>query len=164
MGRRTSHHRDDFITAGLVFVKEHGVAALTARALAEAMGVSHTVMYRHFTNMDDLVQGIISRFYVEMEMSARVGDTPRARLESFIVNVRRTFTAYPNLVGYLNDRAFEWAIAALRCSTPVRGSASLRRSVPRRARCTETASWRTASIPRRWMRRHRIWSRRRSAR
>jgi AcrR family transcriptional regulator len=101
MSRRTSHHRDDFIAVGLVFVTEHGVAVLTARALAEAMGVSHTVMYRHFTNMDDLVQAIISRFYAEMEMPARVGETPRARLESFIVNVRRTFTAYPNLVGYL---------------------------------------------------------------
>jgi len=101
MGKRASHHRDDFVTAGLAFVKQHGVAALTVRALAEQMGVNHTVMYGHFANMDDLLGAIVAQFYAEMEMPAPAGGTPRERLESFIANVRRTLTAYPNLVAFV---------------------------------------------------------------
>jgi AcrR family transcriptional regulator len=98
---RVTHHRDDFVTAGLAFVREHGVSTLTARSLAEYMGVNHTVMYRHFTNMDDLMNAILSAFYAETEVPEPVGDTARQRLESFIANIRRTFSSSPELLALM---------------------------------------------------------------
>jgi TetR/AcrR family tetracycline transcriptional repressor len=95
--RRATHRREDFVAAGLEFVKQHGVADLTARSLAEHMGVNHTAMYRHFSNMGELQQALVDSFFLEMTVPGPLGDTARARLEALIVGVRRTFVKYPQL-------------------------------------------------------------------
>lgn len=96
--KRQTHHREDFIDAGLAFVKSRSVSELTVRSLAAEMGVSSAVMYAHFPSMEALYSAILDAFYSEIQLLEIVGTTPRERLESFMGNVSTTYHRYPQLV------------------------------------------------------------------
>ena len=51
--------RQEMIEAGLNIVREQGLAALTARSLAQALEASPKVIFGHFNNMEDFSQQVI---------------------------------------------------------------------------------------------------------
>ena len=51
--------RQEMIEAGLKIVREQGLAALTARSLAQTLEASPKVIFGHFKNMVDFSQLVI---------------------------------------------------------------------------------------------------------
>ena len=54
-GRKPTRSRDEFVFAAVNFADEHGLSALTLRALGYSMGASTTAVYRYFRDKDDLI-------------------------------------------------------------------------------------------------------------
>ncbi len=86
---RLYHHGDlraALIRAGLAILAEEGVQALTLRAAARRVGVSHNAPYRHFADKEALLAAIAEEGFVELadrveEARAQAGGSPRAQLE-----------------------------------------------------------------------------------
>ena len=82
------HHGDlraAIIATAITMAEEQGVAALSIRAIARRLGVSHAAPARHFANRSALLAGVaaaaFSLFSDELEKSAR-GATEEARLSA----------------------------------------------------------------------------------
>lgn len=77
------HHgnlRDALIGAALEELQENGPAGLSLRALARAVGVSATAVYRHFANKDELLADIATEGFqgLSAEMTALLRREPDA--------------------------------------------------------------------------------------
>jgi AcrR family transcriptional regulator len=56
---RYQHRRGDLLEAIGEYVLDHGVASLSLRRIAEAVGVSHVTLQHHFGTKDELVAEIV---------------------------------------------------------------------------------------------------------
>jgi len=90
--RRTSYHHGDLrnglLEAALELVKEKRSTHFSLRDLAERVGVSQPAIYRHFTDLDDLVSTLCRNGFeafdeIERQMMAKSSD-PWARLRGLI--------------------------------------------------------------------------------
>lgn len=54
-GRKPTRSRKEFVAAAVDYADEHGLSALTLRALGQSMGASTTAVYRYFRDKDDLI-------------------------------------------------------------------------------------------------------------
>jgi AcrR family transcriptional regulator len=59
---RYRHRRGELLEAAAEYVLEHGVASLSLRRVAEAVGVSHVTLQHHFGTKDQLVGEIVEHF------------------------------------------------------------------------------------------------------
>jgi AcrR family transcriptional regulator len=59
MARKTTFTRDDVVAAALGVLEAGGVAAITARRVADAMGASTAPVYSNFANMDEVIDAVI---------------------------------------------------------------------------------------------------------
>lgn len=59
MARKTTFTRDDVIEAALAVLEADGVAAVTARRVADTMGASTAPVYSNFGNMDELLDAVV---------------------------------------------------------------------------------------------------------
>lgn len=99
MGRQPAISREELIVAALAFVDEHGLEALTLRALAPVTGVSHTAMYTHFATKADMVNALAASVLGEV-LSLDIGafTTPREQLLAMARSIRSGMLRHPNLV------------------------------------------------------------------
>jgi AcrR family transcriptional regulator len=81
------------LRAGLKFVDEHGLDALTMRKLAHKLGVEAMSLYNHVESKDDLVGGILD--LVEAEIEAPGPGEWKAELRRSVVSAHETFTRHP---------------------------------------------------------------------
>ena len=114
-GRRlrwTEHRvqrRQGFVLAGIAAVDEHGPSA-SAEQIAEAAGVSRTVLYRYFRDRDDLRQAIADHVVAEVVASVlphleiTPESTPREIITSTIGVIVQWLDEHPNLYLFLRDR------------------------------------------------------------
>ncbi len=80
------------------FVDEHGITALTMRALGEQMGVDPTAVYRHFPNKESLIDAMLSALLGSALSQLSNGNrTPREEIMNTIMTVRSEFERHPNL-------------------------------------------------------------------
>lgn len=101
MARRPLRSREDFVTAALTFVDANGAAGLSARSLAEAMGLDPMTIYRYFASMDDLAGSVIDHIFGLMLQRALPEGSPRERLAAHLASVQRAFLAHPNALALL---------------------------------------------------------------
>lgn len=81
------------------FVDEHGISALTMRALGEKLGVDPTAVYRHFPNKEQLVDAMLNQLLGEaIEFVEPDGTSPRTVIFNFTQRLRATFQKHPLLV------------------------------------------------------------------
>jgi AcrR family transcriptional regulator len=59
---RYRHRRGELLDAAAEYVLEHGVARLSLRRVAEAVGVSHVTLQHHFGTKEQLVGEIVEHF------------------------------------------------------------------------------------------------------
>lgn len=60
--------RERALTAAVELADQQGFAALTMRALAQALGVEAMSLYHHVANKEDLVSGMVDRVFAEIEV------------------------------------------------------------------------------------------------
>lgn len=98
MVNESASRRDDYARAAMGFVDNHGLTALTMRALGQAMGVDPTAVYRHFPDKNQLIDAMLS-LMLEEALSPEVdGDVPpRERIIGTVMRVRHQFQRHPHL-------------------------------------------------------------------
>lgn len=60
-------------------IRADGMAGVTIRSIAAAVGVSHAALYRHVASIDDLLDEAAARF-----LRSIVGDDPEEEVEAFL--------------------------------------------------------------------------------
>ncbi len=89
--KRDSYHHNDLyhavITRAVEFMSERGGPAFSLRELATSLGVSHSAVYRHFTDKDALLECLTELGFREMRRyqkaaQSRAEDTPLAQLNA----------------------------------------------------------------------------------
>ena len=102
MGRPASLSRSGIIAAAALLVREHGVEALTARRLGDALGCDATALYRHFTTMADLEREVGDSFLRTVDVRAHDGDDWRATIRRICVKLRRVQVRQPRLAALVS--------------------------------------------------------------
>lgn len=82
--------------AALELIDEHGLDALTLRALGQATGMHHTAVYRHFSSRNDVLAAV-NAIVVQSGLDRVVtwSDDPRERLLSLIRALRAAMREHP---------------------------------------------------------------------
>lgn len=89
---------DEYVKAALEFVDEHGMAALTMRALGDKMGLDPTAAYRHFPKKEDLIDAMLGAILGNaITRLTETAKTPREDILETITAVRTEFENHPNL-------------------------------------------------------------------
>lgn len=77
---RYEHRRPELLAGAVEYILDNGVAELTLRPLAEALGVTHATLLRHFGSKEELVQEVVTAIRLGLldDLRASVGDDPAA--------------------------------------------------------------------------------------
>lgn len=75
---RYRHRRPELLTVVAAYVLEHGVADLSMRPLATAVGVSHGTLLHHFGSKENLVTEVMKLLREQMMDRAEVAGSPRS--------------------------------------------------------------------------------------
>lgn len=102
----TAERRTQIADAALRLLAEHGAAQLTAARIAQAVGVTDASLFRHFANMEAIVDAAIARFGEALATSLqRPERDPIDRLRAFFVHRQTLLRARPELLRLaFNDR------------------------------------------------------------
>jgi len=124
----------------LALVDEHGLAAMSMRAVAERVGLTSMALYPYVGGKDALLDGLVD--LLNLELGSACGDDPadidwRQRLRALGRAVRALAHAHPGAFPLLLNRAAagastSWLTAALRATLHDAGAAP--GDVPRLAR------------------------------
>jgi AcrR family transcriptional regulator len=85
MTERPYHHgnlKSELIRAGIALIEEHGLPALSLRAIAARAGVSHAAPRNHFRNLRDLLTAIAAEAFRMHAAAMRTGLPPDATREA----------------------------------------------------------------------------------
>ena len=85
--------RERVLEAGLAFVDEHGLDALSMRKLAQKLAVEAMSLYNHVDNKDDLVSGILDLVVAEVE-APMSGDDWKAALRQSAISLHDALTRH----------------------------------------------------------------------
>lgn len=91
--------RDGYVAEALAFVDAHGFDALTLRSLGEALGASHTAIYRHFPDRDALLTAVAEHLVTRaLAVPPPADAAPRERIVHRFARIKAEFSAHPNVV------------------------------------------------------------------
>lgn len=98
-GRRTGTLAADLIDAAEAVIEADGMEALSLRALAARLGVTHPAVYRHYRDRDALLAAVLTRgFETVRGLNAGIAGTdPRKRLEDYAAAYAGFALDHPNL-------------------------------------------------------------------
>jgi AcrR family transcriptional regulator len=91
------------LRAALALADGEGIASLSMRRLAEALGVEAMSLYHHVANKDEILGGLIDLVFDEIELPA--GRDWKAALRSRALSARAALTRHPWALGLLESRA-----------------------------------------------------------
>ncbi|WP_037079372.1 TetR/AcrR family transcriptional regulator [Pseudonocardia spinosispora] len=63
---RFQHRRPELLAAATEYVLEHGVTDLSLRPVAQALGITHATLLRHFASKDDLVIAVLDKIRADV--------------------------------------------------------------------------------------------------
>lgn len=82
----------------LEFIDEHGLDALTLRALGQAAGLHHTAVYRHHRSKDEVMQAVLALVIGEaIDAIGALPDDPRTRIMVLATGLRDAMHAHPGV-------------------------------------------------------------------
>lgn len=58
---RFQHRRPELLAAATEYVLDHGITDLSLRPVAQALGVTHATLLRHFSSKDELIMCVLER-------------------------------------------------------------------------------------------------------
>lgn len=89
--------REAFASVALDVIDEHGIDALTLRALGERMGVHYTALYRYFRGKDELIEAVLAHMLHRADVTIPEAGTARERLLGLMRGLRRAFAQHPRM-------------------------------------------------------------------
>lgn len=126
-----SQRRQAFVVAGALAVDRHGANA-SAEQIADAAGVSRTVLYRYFRDRDDLRQAIADHVAASVidsvlpELNLTPAATPHQVIESVIGIIVGWLDEHPNLYYFLRSRRSGSSLEAVESTLADRVAALLK--------------------------------------
>jgi AcrR family transcriptional regulator len=103
--KRSVRTREQFVEAATALVREHGWNGLTMRALGDAMGIEHSVAYRHFSNKRALIDAVLDHALATLHHDVSADrSTPRERVLSTLMGFRDMVRQHPHLGPAIMDR------------------------------------------------------------
>jgi AcrR family transcriptional regulator len=72
--RRVPLSRDRVLRAAVAIAEAGGIDSLTMRTLGQELGVGPMALYRHVTNKDDILDGIVDRVFSEIDLPSSDAD------------------------------------------------------------------------------------------
>lgn len=91
------------IAAATAIADASGLAAVTMRATAAAVGVEAMSLYNHVANRADLLDGMVDAVFAEIEPPGEGGPW-REQLRRLAASTRRALSAHPWAAGLLDSR------------------------------------------------------------
>ncbi|WP_245719958.1 TetR/AcrR family transcriptional regulator [Nocardia uniformis] len=64
---RFRHRRPELLAAATEYVLDHGISDLSLRPVAQALGISHATLIRHFATKDALVNEVLEHIRTDFE-------------------------------------------------------------------------------------------------
>ncbi|WP_454195074.1 TetR/AcrR family transcriptional regulator C-terminal domain-containing protein [Nocardia sp. Marseille-Q1738] len=95
--------RDAVLRAAVRLADEHGLAALSMRKLAQALGVEAMSLYNHVANKDDLLDGIADLVVAEMT-PPEIGGDWKAALRARSSSAHQVLLRHPWATGLIGTR------------------------------------------------------------
>lgn len=137
-GRRHALSHDVIARAALALVEEDGVAALTARRLAERVGCEAMSLYNYFAGMEEVRDAIVGLLLGEAMASVDASKAPRENVAANARAYLELSTRYPNAFGMLATRLWRAPLAVDAATRMAAGFAS--------TGCGDVEAWRRARI------------------
>lgn len=99
MGRRTGRLAADLVEAAGALIEAQGIEALSLRALASSLGVTHAAVYRHYRDRNALLAAVLAEgFNTVSALNLPIAKTdPRRRLEAYAAAYAEFALDHPNL-------------------------------------------------------------------
>ncbi|CDQ46363.1 TetR/AcrR family transcriptional regulator [Mycolicibacterium neoaurum] len=63
---RFQHRRPELLDAATEYVLDHGIANLSLRPVAQALGVTHATLLRHFSSKDELINAVVDKVRADL--------------------------------------------------------------------------------------------------
>jgi AcrR family transcriptional regulator len=63
---RFQHRRPELLAAATEYVLDHGIAGLSLRPVARALGVTHATLLRHFSSKDELIRCAVEKMRTDL--------------------------------------------------------------------------------------------------
>ena len=118
IAERARLSRPRIIAAALRYVDEHGLAALSMHRLGAELGVKGMSLYKHVTDKDDILNGIVELLWSTFEREFEPGPDWRTSVFSFATALRAFVHRHPNAAPLLISRPIV-PEAALRVVRPL---------------------------------------------
>ena len=101
--RRVPLSRDRVLAAATALADEGGIDSLTMRKLGQELGVEAMALYRHATNKDDIIDGIVDLVFSEIDLPSLEADWKTAmRQRAF--SVREVLSRHRWAIGLMESR------------------------------------------------------------
>lgn len=84
---RFQHRRPELLDAAAEYVLDNGLADLSLRRLAEALGITHATLLRHFSSKDELVLEVAE--YIRADFQGRLAGDLDLRPEYSVADLAR---------------------------------------------------------------------------
>ncbi|WP_324192684.1 TetR/AcrR family transcriptional regulator [Nocardia transvalensis] len=72
---RYQHRRPELLEAATEYVLDHGVSDLSLRPVAQALGISHASLIRHFATKDALITEVVQKIRTDVQARIRAVDS-----------------------------------------------------------------------------------------
>src|SRR5262245_26029452 len=102
-GRPARLSRDQVLRAALEIADADGIEAVTRERIAQAVGARPMSLYRHVTNKEDLLDGLIDLVFAEIELPSPTEPWPAA-MRQRAISVRQVLRRHPWAVGLMESR------------------------------------------------------------
>ncbi|WP_405160299.1 TetR/AcrR family transcriptional regulator C-terminal domain-containing protein [Nocardia sp. NBC_01499] len=96
---RTTLNRDYIAAVALTLIDQTGVDGFSMRKLGTALGADPMAAYRHFTDQQELFDGIAAAMFAELDMESLPWQEPwRDLMRAYAHRLRSTLRRHPNAV------------------------------------------------------------------
>ncbi|MGC4982558.1 MULTISPECIES: TetR/AcrR family transcriptional regulator [unclassified Streptomyces] len=100
-----SGRREEILDAAVAIADEHGLDAVSMRALADRVGVTPMALYRHVKDKSALLDGMVERLLAAIASSGRAGErTWKERLTALAHAAREVAQRHPWAANLLTSR------------------------------------------------------------
>ena len=103
-GQRTPLSRDRVLQCALDLADNAGIAALTIRSLAQALGTKPMSLYYYVANKEEILDGIVDLVFEEVDLPSSSGPW-RQVMHHRASSVRRALSRHPWSIGLLESRS-----------------------------------------------------------